>query len=283
MPLTAGRYGHARIAVLSVIKEETEAVRSIFDLTQRVAHTHYFTGENQRPQHPEIVNCEIGRNNLQSGEAIRDVIEHWQPQVLVLVGIAGGIDSYENIAVGDIVVPDYVHYAAFAKLTTGGQQRRFIAYDHPAIYLHRSYAAPLRDDDTWIPEELIHKLPAAEKPKVHIAGLVAGDKVYGDPDSEEQSQLLSEFGQVAAAIDMESVGLCRSVAAARSNPQYNPRLLIVRGVSDLIGQADNDETRQKFKPLAARIAATFARRVVNDILASEPDPRISQEESGVDA
>ncbi|MCP9949075.1 5'-methylthioadenosine/S-adenosylhomocysteine nucleosidase family protein [Actinomadura madurae] len=269
--------------MLSVIKEESEAVRDIFELTQRVIRTPYFIAPGQDPHRPEIVNCEIGRNNVQSGEAIRDVIEHWQPQVLVLVGIAGGIDSYDNISIGDIVVPDYVHYAAFAKLTAGGQQRRFIAYDHPAIYLHRSYAAPLRDDDTWITDDLLHKLPSPERPRVHIAGLVAGDKVYGDPTNEEQALLLAEFEQVAAAIDMESVGLCRSVAAARSNPQYNPRLLIVRGVSDLVGQTDNNETRIQFKPVAALVAATFARRVVDDILASEPDPRFSEEESGINA
>ncbi|GAA2140467.1 5'-methylthioadenosine/S-adenosylhomocysteine nucleosidase family protein [Actinomadura napierensis] len=282
MPLTAGRYGHARIAVLSVIKEETEAVRNIFRLTQRVTRTHYYVSPGQPPQSPEIVNCEIGRNNVQSGEAIRDVIEHWQPQVLVLVGIAGGIDGYDDISVGDIVVPDYVHYAAFAKLSAGGQQRRFIAYDHPAIQLHRSYAAPLRDDESWITDDLIHQLPRAEKPKVHIAGLVAGDKVYGDPSNEEQALLLNEFGEVAAAIDMESVGLCRSVAAARSNPQYNPRLLIVRGISDLVGQTENNEIRKQYKPVAALVAATFARRVVDDILTDEPDPRLPQEEGGFD-
>lgn len=52
---------------------------------------------------------------------------------------------------------------------------------------------------------------------------------------------------------------------------------------DLVGQTDNNETRIQFKPVAALVAATFARRVVDDILASEPDPRFSEEESGINA
>jgi nucleoside phosphorylase len=273
MPLTTGRIGHARVAVLSAIKEETDAVRTVFNLTYRVPATPYLIASNDEPARPAVVNCETGRTNLQSGEGVRNVIELWQPEVILLCGTAGGIDASGDISIGDVVVPEYVHYCAFAKLSKQGQQRRFIAYDHPAILLHRNYVAPLRDDDSWITPDLRRSLVDGRTPKVHTVGIVAGDKVYGDPDSEEQALILKEFQDVAAAIDMESVGLCRTVAAARTNSQYNPRLLIVRGISDLISTRDNDEVRQRNKRLAANVAAVFAHRVVGDILGAEPDPR----------
>jgi nucleoside phosphorylase len=219
-----------------------------------------------------VVYREVGPTNLQAGGCIRDVIEHWRAEALILCGIAGGIPERQQIQVGDIVVPDYVHYCSFAKLSENGRQRRYIAYDHPSLSLHATYAAPLRDDSSWMTSDLSGLLPDGRLPRVLIGGLIAGDKVYGDPTSEEQTQILTDFDD-AIAIDMESVGLCRAVADARRYTFYNPRLLIIRSVSDMLGDSANNEQRVKYKEAAATIAATFAKQVVDDILTHEPDPR----------
>lgn len=272
MSMTRGRYGHARVAVLSVIEEETKAVHKVFGLTQRVQGKPYFVAPDADLLRPTVVNREVGRTNLQSGGCIRDVIEHWRAEALVLCGIAGGLGRQEDVDIGDVVIPDYVHYCSFAKLSERGQQRRYIAYDHPSLSLHSNYAAPLRDDDSWITPAVRTLLPDNRLPKVLIGGLVAGDKVYGDPTNEEQARIVEDFDD-AIAIDMESVGLCRAVADARRSPQYNPRLLIVRSISDLTHAEANDQQRSKHKAVAAAVAAVFAYRVVTDILENEPDPR----------
>ena len=272
MPMTGGRYGHARVAVLSVIEEETKAVRKVFRLTKRIGGMPYFVASKTDHARPEVVTREIGRTNIQSGEIIREVIEHWQVEALVLCGIAGGMSEHEMISPGDVVIPNYVHYCSFSKLSEHGEQRRYIAYDHPSLSLHGRYAAPLRDDKTWVTNTIRNIVPDRRTPRVFIGSLVAGDKVLGDPDSQEQAKIVTEFDE-AIAVDMESVGLCRAVAASRANPQYNPRLLIVRGISDLVGDSANNEQRAENKVMGAIVAATFARRVVRDILENEPDPR----------
>lgn len=272
MPTTGGRFGHARVAVMSVIEEETQAVHQAFRFTERIAGKPYFTVSGCDLARPVLLSREIGRNNVQSGERIRDIIEHWRPEALILCGIAGGIAEHEDIKPGDIVIPDYVHYCSFAKLSANGQQFRYMAYDHPSLSLHENYAAPLRDDSSWLTDDVRQLLPSGRSPRVFIGGLVAGDKVFGDPTSEEQQKVLSNFDD-AIAIDMESVGLCRAVAASRVDPQYNPRLLIVRAISDLVGDPNNNTSRADFKAASCAVAAAFAYRIASDILEHEPDPR----------
>ena len=248
------------------------AVHTVFGLTERVSGRPYFMAPGDNPVCPMLVNREVGRTNIQSGDCIRDVIEHWRPEALILCGVAGGISEHENIRPGDVVIPDYIHYCSFAKLSENGQQRRYLPYDHPSLSLHSNYAAPLRNDSSWVTEELRNLMPRKRSPRVFIGSLIAGDKVYGDPNSEEQARLIEDFDD-AIAVDMESVGLCRAVAASRTDPQYNPRLLIVRSISDIVGHATNNVQRAKYKKISAFAAATFAHRVVVDIVKHEPDPR----------
>jgi len=275
-----GRYGHARIAVLSVIEEETNAVQRVFSLTRRVPGKPYFVADDADLERPLIVNSEVGRANLQAGGSVRDVIEHWRAEVLILCGIAGGINGREAVEVGDIVVPEYIHYSSFAKLSEKGQQLRYIAYDHPSMCLHSNYAAPLRFDDSWMSDELRGLLPQGKRPRVFIESLIAGDKVLGDPTSEEQIRLLQQFDD-AVAVDMESVGLCRAVAAARLSPSYNPRLLVIRGISDIVNDEANNAQRAANKVAAATIAAIFAKRVVDDIIEHEVALQITGDFRGI--
>jgi nucleoside phosphorylase len=272
MPVTGGRKGHARVAVLTAVHEETAQLRRVFGLTTRIPGTAYFVSPGSSFERPEVVHREIDRTNLISGERVTRVIEDWQPELLVMCGTAGGIDKREGIAVGDIVVPPYVHYYAFAKHTSHGTFRRYIPFDYPSINLHSDYVAPLRDDTSWITDELRESLPDGWEPKVLIDSIVVGDKLFGAPDSEEQREIVASYDD-AVALDMESVGVCRGVAACRDNPQYNPRLLIIRCISDMINDPENDKSRDAARPHACSIASFFTKRVVDDILDWEPDPR----------
>ncbi|MFE7232496.1 hypothetical protein ACFVAF_17915 [Streptomyces sp. NPDC057596] len=264
------------MAVLTAVQEESEAFRRVGGLTQRLKGRPYYIAPESDPAFPEVIHREIDRNNIQSGERVRDVIEHWQPELLILCGIAGGINGHAKVSVGDVIIPPYIHYCSFAKLGNSGMRRRYIPFDYPSINLHQDYVAPLRDDRSWITDSLRDSLPDGWEPTVHVESLVAGDKIYGDPNSQEQQRIVGEYDE-AVAVDMESVGLCRGVAASRNNPQYNPRLLIIRSVSDIIDDPQNNETREEWRPHACEIASTFTWRVVTDIVDMEPDLRRTPE------
>ncbi len=104
--------------------------------------------------------------------------------------------------------------------------------------------------------------------------LIAGEKLLGDPTNEEQRKIVDFFSD-AAAVDMESVAVARATYEARRTVGYNPRFLVIRGVSDLI-RADpkisNDAERANWTAAACRSAACFAKDLVESFLAT-PDPR----------
>jgi hypothetical protein len=121
-----------------------------------------------------------------------------------------------------------------------------------------------------------------------VKPLIAGEKVYGDASHPEQRKLLeSEEFSDAVAVDMESIGVASAIHRARRSLTYNPRLLVIRGISDPVereapdrsdaGPRDTDvvdpnEIREQWRPYAAAAAAAFAAVVVARIL-DTPDER----------
>jgi nucleoside phosphorylase len=114
--------------------------------------------------------------------------------------------------------------------------------------------------------------------------MIVGESVMGDPHHPEQRLAAGRIDN-ALAVDMESIGVARAVHRMRDAVDYNPRLLIVRGVSDMVAVADseddaddqqledaNNAQRQEWKPFAATAVALLAGRISARFLA-DPDPR----------
>ena len=181
-----------------------------------------------------------------------------------------------------MVVPNYLHYAEFRKLTEQRDAARYFAYDHPTVSLRQDHASGVIQQGAWFdsidvdrPDE---EMGDSANPRVHVGSLVAGEKLMSDPRHPEQQRLSIAFDD-AIAVDMESVGVARAIHDYRRDPDYNPRFLVVRGISDLLTPVDNsggDETtarvvetnneeRALWKPYAAATAAAFAAALVEDI------------------
>lgn len=107
--------------------------------------------------------------------------------------------------------------------------------------------------------------PKAGEPKVIIGNLIAGEKILGDGENEYQRQILEDFDK-AIVVDMESYGLERGVYSARGTRYYNLNYLIVRGISDLVNDPGNDDTRRRWRDYAASTAAAFALAVVDELV-----------------
>lgn len=264
--METGRLGTARVGVLTIIDEEFEEVCSALGASEHVADSAYYADDEGR--FDVVVRQAADRSNVPAMGATLQMIEEFRPEVISLVGIAGGIAGRENVALGDVVVGSYLHYAEFLKRAEAGDLARYFAYDQPTVSLRDSYVDPLRREATWqvrIPNGL---RPAPGVPKVVIGSIVAGEKVLGNPKHEEQRAVVEERFSDAVAVDMESVGVARAVHEARRAVDYNPRLVIVRGVSDLVrtGELEDEEAaaeenareRATWKRYAASAAAAFA-------------------------
>jgi nucleoside phosphorylase len=108
--------------------------------------------------------------------------------------------------------------------------------------------------------------PAAGEPKVIVGNLIAGEKILGDGENNYQRQILEKFDK-AVAVDMESHGLARGAYSARSARHYNLNYLIVRGISDMVDDQGNNETRKRWRAYAAATAAAFSMSAVDQLVA----------------
>jgi hypothetical protein len=152
----------------------------------RVPRSGYFTNDLGSR---EIVLRRSERGNTGSGLATRDLIEDYRPEVVVVIGIAGGISGRDNVQPGDVVVPDYLHYADFRSLRKEGDLARHAPHDAPTLSLHETCVFPASLDHSWMTGIASDPPVPRTAPRVLVGSLIAGEKVYGDPDHEEQRRL----------------------------------------------------------------------------------------------
>jgi nucleoside phosphorylase len=268
--MVAGRRGRAQVAVLTIIDEEFEAARRVFGASEHIPRTQCFAAPPISEGYFDWVMMRSpGRSNEPAGEAIQDLIEEFRPAFILLVGIAGGIGGRGELGLGDVVVPDYIHYGAYRKLVEGKSLARYLPFDHPSLYFHGYHVDPARHIGTWM-KHVTASRPLAGDPRVRIGSLVAGEKLFGDPTNEEQQQMVA-FYDDALAVDMESMGVARAIFKSRRSVDYNPQFGVIRGISDLVGQESNNEVRQQWKGYAAEVAAAFAWTVVQGLLDAVTD------------
>jgi nucleoside phosphorylase len=220
-----------------------------------------------------------GRGNVPAASAAADLLEDFRPEVLAVVGIAGGIAD-RGVRPGDVVVGEYIHYSEYVKVVPAGTLRRFAVYDQPSVSLRQRHAETVLNLDNW--QQRIQVEPPVEiDPRAVVGSIVSGEKVLGDPKAEAQHYVSTTYDD-ALAVDMESFGTARAVHDARRDVDYSPRLLVIRGISDTVDVAagddeaddaeDNNAERFRWKPFAAASAAAFAAAVVERIQATD-DPR----------
>lgn len=308
-----GRIGSCRIAILAITEGEFLSVKRIFNAQNSVIGTPYFVEAISHDGDYDIaVRRSSDRGNHAAGEAIGDFVEDLRPGFIFLLGTAGGHQGRDDVELGDVVVVDFVAYSELRKWSEGKDLQRYIAYDHPSLYVRENFAEPLRFDERW--KQLIGTTrPVLGTPKVIIGSLVAGEKLLGDAENEYQVKLLEEFDK-AVAFDMESFGVAREVFKRRNSVHYNPQYCVVRGISDFVNKLDadrgcpgfdwitaflqkikrligrdkrqvtsytNQETREEWRDYAASAAAAFAKILTSNLLvATQQDANpVSQHDS----
>jgi nucleoside phosphorylase len=262
----------ARIGVLTILPEEFAAVQSVFGVLRNIPGTPYFVNAiaDLQVMKFDIVVCRAtDRGNLPASQALGDLLEAFKPAFVFLVGIAGGFGGRDGLSVGDVVIADAVEYCEFKKLHKGKILRRLVPLSHPSAYLRSSFAEPLSlDAQKWLPHVRIER-PVPGEAKAIIGNIVAGETLMADPGSTLQRNILKHYDK-SLAVDMESFGVAYEVFAHRSGLFYNPQYLIIRGISDLVNpdaaNIDNQETRDRWKPYAAEVAAAFAWVLSNNCL-----------------
>lgn len=264
-----GRKGTAAFCVLTIVDDEMNAARDVFGANVNIPASPYFVKNTSlSSEYDVVIRKASDRGNHPAGEAVKDFIEDFRPEFILLIGVAGGNSQADGVAKGDVVVADFVDYYEVRKMIGGKSLARKSPYDHPSLYLRENFVDPRRAGSNWIPLITLKRPDGIGVPKLIIGNLVAGEKLLSDPDNPVQKKILQEFDK-AAAVDMESYGVARSVFNARKSVYYNPQYLVIRGISDLVDVADedNDEQRRIWRKYASCAAAAFGRCLVEAVLA----------------
>jgi nucleoside phosphorylase len=254
MPVAEVRSGPVDFAVITALRIERDAVLRRLDPGYEVVQEDrepltYYYGHVTIPASGErytvVAAMLLGMGNDEAAVATTRLIQRWQPEHVLMAGIAGGVPG--KVALGDVVVADSVYYYELAKLTTEGEERRPQQFTTSRLLYGRAQAYEASE---WKGEVGVERpgaaTPDATLPEAHFGVIAAGEKVIAD--RETLPKLLKGNPKILA-VAMEGAGVARS--SLNNNPP--PAFLEVRGVCDFADEHKNDN----WQPYAANAAAAF--------------------------
>ncbi len=242
--------------IITALPVEYLAVRKHLKNLQEVVHTNgtvYERGDFAAEyQNWEIGIVEVGAGNAGAAVEVERSIACFQPDVILFVGIAGGI---KDVELGDVVASTKIYGYESGKSEQDFKPRPEIGLS--AYSLEQRARAEARKDN-WLKRLDDSSLT----PRVFVAPIAAGDKVASFTKSEVFKFLRSTY-EDAVAVEMEGF---RFVEAARANHQIST--MVIRGISDLIDKK-NHVNQAEYQKLAANNASAFAFEVLAKLQLSD--------------
>jgi nucleoside phosphorylase len=271
----------ADVAIITIREDEYRAILSRFP-TDDVEGTRLYSITSVRVG--EVVcrvacaaSCEQGSGSAQ--DLARDMIDELDPQVILLVGIAGATAEFE-FTLGDVVLAKRVHdFCVSAALPDGREYQNLGGGMHPEIQ-HLIAALPaltnnlgewnradvigaeppkvdlghleITGDEAWrrrIQASLQRHFATPRRPLVTGRSIASGNLLVKDPRTLQE--WLKAGARDLGAVEMELAGVYQ--AARRSRREYP--VLAVRGISDVVGLKRDDA----WTAYASKPAASFAR------------------------
>jgi len=194
--------------------------------------------------------AECGEGNVQAAATVERGITHFQAEIALFVGVAGGI---KDVSIGDALVSSKIYGYERGRDTSDGFKPRPVV-NLPAYSLEqRARAIKLADD--WR-RRLNSSLPHTN-PQIYIGAIAAGEKVVASSAGNIAEFLKENYGDTLG-VEMEGQGF---LAGVHINMPVQG--CVVRGISDLLdGKADADKAGSQER------AADVASAVAFEILAT---------------
>ncbi|WAM24885.1 protein kinase domain-containing protein [Myxococcus sp. NMCA1] len=264
------------VAIVTVIQPELFAVLETLDIPESQREkdargTVYFRGSLRsqitRRDYRLVVTCIGGPGNYDASAAAYDVIAHHRPRVLILMGIAAGIEG--KVQIGDVVLSERVVAYEPGAIVSPGDGGASTFEHRPEIdrlpHSMNQDVITYRPDSSRLNARFLDvggKLPTASPGKeeeyrsrvastltARAATIASGEKLLRDP-AKLRAVRREQHGKVEVG-EMEAAGL---VAACR---RANIPWLVIRGISDFGDKFKDDQFHQFASRTAAVVLADF--------------------------
>lgn len=221
-------------AVIKHITGERETIfknQAAYEVGQFLGKHHTYT----------IVVREPGMKNIDMALATEKAIQAFKPQIVLLIGIAGGV---KDVRIGDVLIAQKAYGYESGKEDADGYKSRPAVESFSAELLARAQALSRVDD--W-KKRTTDGAPAA---KVFLGPIAAGDKVVAGTDNPTFQRLKNHYNDTLG-LEMEAIGFATAAQAHR-----DVHSLVIRGISDLCAEkAETDKLN--WQTIAAERAAGF--------------------------
>jgi nucleoside phosphorylase len=187
----------------------------------------------------------------QAGIVAGRVAAWLRPRMLLLVGVAGGLN--EDIELGDVVVGTWVYGYHSGKETSEGLAARPRVWPTDHWLVQAAQLAEIKD--AWT-------APGEAHPSVHFKPIASGEVLLSSRAGPLMRQLRQNYND-AAAIEMESAGVASAAQLNGSLPT-----LTIRGISDAADERKQASDGAGWQPRAAANAAAFALAVLRELAES---------------
>jgi nucleoside phosphorylase len=223
-------------AHLRDLHEETHLQGTVYERGKFVAN-----GQNW-----DVGIVEIGAGNTGAALEGERAIAYFKPDVILFVGVAGGI---KDVEIGDVVASTKIYGYESGKAEQRFQPRPEIGL--PAYGLEQRARAEARKDD-WL--KRLATMPE-RTPRVFVAPIAAGEKVIASTESAVYQFLRESYGDVIA-VEMEGFGFLEAVRA-----NQGVAAIVIRGISDLIDRK-SEADKVGSQEIASRHASAFTFEVL---------------------
>lgn len=260
-------------AIVTAVKVEREAVCQAFELTARHRcrkGSRVYWRKRIQLKHNEFYEIVVAQSpdvaNVDAAILTNDMIHHWKPSALLLVGIAGaghdGSDE-DDEALGDLILGSHVYYYERGKVAGSRRRKRgrrgktTSSRKVPEPYMYPADATlwnNVRAVPVWNARIPVPRPDGTRaRPKIYEGVIASGEKVIAE--EAVRSDITSRHRKIRA-IEMEGYGF--SNAAWQSFGQH--RHLVIRAICDRA----NLKKKDLWQPYAAAVAAGFAKHFLLD-------------------
>lgn len=243
---------HQTAVIVTAIDEEYCAVRECLRNAreEKFNGMEYLAGEYETPNIAwDIAVIEVGQGNPTAALLTDRAIQHFKPQIALLVGVAGGV---KDVKIGDVVVANKVYdYGNGADEPDGFKARP--ESGNPNFSMGQ-IARRLSRDKVW----LTH-LPEGERDYKALYGPIAAGSVVVKTTGGNAYKVIKTHYNDSLVIEKEGKGF---LDAVHSNESL--AALVIRGVSDLLDKKEDTDLLGS-KELASKNASAFAMTVLDDL------------------